>query len=68
MIGNDIIDLNVAAIESDWQRKGFLEKQFTEEEQTLIKNAEDSFEKVWLLWSMKAVSYTHLTLPTILLV
>ena len=29
MIGNDIVDLSLAAIQSNWQRRGFLEKQFT---------------------------------------
>ena len=57
MIGNDIVDLNLAKIQSNWQRKGFLEKQFTEEEQDYILNSENSFEIVWLLWSMKEAAY-----------
>ena len=36
MIGNDIVDLKLAKNQSNWQRKGFLEKQFTEEEQKTI--------------------------------
>ena len=35
-IGNDIVDLNLAKTESNWQRKGFLEKQFTQKEQEEI--------------------------------
>lgn len=57
MIGNDIIDLNLAETESDWQRKGFLEKQFTSEEQAIILEAKNSFEMVWRIWSMKEAAY-----------
>ena len=57
MIGNDIIDLILAQKESNWKRKGFLEKQFTEKEQLLIHIAKDSFKMVWLLWSMKEAAY-----------
>ena len=41
----------------DWQRKGFLEKQFTSKEQTIILAAENPFEMVWLFWSMKESAY-----------
>lgn len=57
MIGNDIVDLKQAAIESNWQRKGFLNKVFTEKEQNLILNAKNSFEMVWKLWTMKESVY-----------
>lgn len=57
MIGNDIVDLNVASVESNWQRKGFLNKIFTEEEQRVILNSENSFQSVWLFWSMKESAY-----------
>ena len=57
MIGNDIVDLNLAKVQSNWQRKGFLEKQFTEEEQEIILNSSDSFSQVWLFWSMKEAAY-----------
>ena len=57
MIGNDVVDLNLAATESNWQRAGFLEKQFTKKEQESIVNAEDSFLQVWLFWSMKEAAY-----------
>tara|TARA_B110000091_G_scaffold208142_1_gene247357 strand:- start:2032 stop:2598 length:567 start_codon:yes stop_codon:yes gene_type:complete len=57
MIGNDIVDLNLAAKESNWQRPGFLEKQFTIKEQESILNAPDSFLQVWLFWSMKEAAY-----------
>ncbi len=57
MIGNDIVDLNVASVESNWRRKGFLSKIFTADEQDLILNVKDSFKMVWLLWSMKESTY-----------
>ena len=57
MIGNDIVDLNMASVESNWQRKGFLNKIFTDEEQRVILNSQNSFELVWLFWSMKESAY-----------
>ena len=57
MIGNDIIDLQVAEKESNWQRKGFLEKQFTPKEQIVIHASENPFKTVWRLWSMKESVY-----------
>ncbi len=57
MIGNDVIDLALAHKESNWQRKGFLEKIFTPKEQQLILNAENPEIMVWNLWSRKEASY-----------
>ena len=57
MIGNDIIDLSLSKIESNWQRRGFLEKQFTANEQKLILAAKNSFVLVWKFWSMKEAAY-----------
>ncbi len=57
MIGNDVVDLQLAKTQSNWQRKGFLEKQFTEEEQQTILNSENPFLQVWLFWSMKEAAY-----------
>lgn len=57
MIGNDIIDILESRKESNWQRKGFIEKLFTVEEQLLISNANDSEIMVWMLWSMKEAAY-----------
>ena len=33
MIGNDIVDLDLARKESNWKRKGFLDKIFSLQEQ-----------------------------------
>ncbi|QOD59757.1 4-phosphopantetheinyl transferase family protein [Polaribacter haliotis] len=60
-IGNDIVDLKFAKTESNWQRKGFLEKQFTKKEQEIILNASDSFLQVWQFWSMKESAYKCFT-------
>lgn len=57
MIGNDIVDLALAQKESNWQRKGFLDKIFTQNEQLLILNAENPAMVVWNLWSRKEAAY-----------
>ncbi len=57
MIGNDIVDLAKAKRESNWQRKGFLDKLFTEKEQELILTSENPELKVWNLWSRKEAAY-----------
>lgn len=57
MIGNDIIDLGVANLESNWQRPRFLSKLFSKKEQEIIASAEDTTNIVWRLWSMKESAY-----------
>jgi len=57
VIGNDIIDLALAKKESNWRRKGFIEKIFTSSEQLLILNANDPEIMVWYLWSQKEAVY-----------
>lgn len=57
MIGNDVVDLNLALKESNWKRKGFLDKIYTSFEQKLIQEAENQDEMVWLLWSLKESMY-----------
>lgn len=57
MIGNDIIDLALAQKESNWKRKGFLDKIFTPNEQFLILNARNPEVMVWNLWSRKEAAY-----------
>ncbi|HEY0091880.1 MAG TPA: 4'-phosphopantetheinyl transferase superfamily protein [Flavobacterium sp.] len=57
MIGNDIIDLQLAAVESNWTRKGFLEKIFNPSEIEIIFLADNHFLMVWILWSMKESAY-----------
>lgn len=57
MIGNDVIDLLQSRKESNWQRRGFIDKLFTPDEKLLISNAADPEIMVWLLWSMKEAAY-----------
>jgi phosphopantetheinyl transferase (holo-ACP synthase) len=57
MIGNDIVDLDLAQIQSNWKRKGFLDKIFTLNEQKLIFEAAIPDIMVWNLWSRKEAGY-----------
>lgn len=60
MIGNDIIDLQLAGVQSDWQRPRFRERVFTANENQLIDSTEDPFYTAWRLWSMKESGYKAL--------
>lgn len=57
MIGNDVVDLAIAQKESNWKRKGFLDKIFTASEQNLILYATNQEQMVWMLWSLKESTY-----------
>lgn len=57
MIGNDVVDLKLAKAESNWQRKGFLDKIYTKCEQNLIWNSTNPETTVWILWSLKESVY-----------
>lgn len=57
MIGNDIVDLNLAKTQSTWRRRGYLQKIFSKEEQKHILNSENKDRMVWLFWSMKEAAY-----------
>lgn len=57
MIGNDVIDLELAAVENNWRRRGYLDKLFSPAEQQLIGQATDQDRMVWLLWSAKEAAY-----------
>lgn len=57
MIGNDIVDLALAKKESNWERKGFLDKIYTKNEQLLILKSENPATMVWILWSCKESAY-----------
>jgi len=57
MIGNDVIDLQQARLDSNWRRPGFSAKIFTSREQQLISEAQDPEWMVWQLWSMKEAGY-----------
>jgi phosphopantetheinyl transferase (holo-ACP synthase) len=55
--GNDIVDIATAAAESNWERVGFLEKIFTQQEQQYILDAAMPGQMVWRLWTMKESAY-----------
>lgn len=57
MIGNDVVDLALAQKESNWKRRGFLDKIFTKDEQLLISKSENPEVMVWNLWSRKEAAY-----------
>ena len=57
MIGNDVVDLQLAKKENNWQRKGFLDKIFTKNEQILIQKSSNREITIWNLWSRKEASY-----------
>ncbi|AOW11366.1 phosphopantetheinyl transferase [Flavobacterium gilvum] len=57
MIGNDIVDLDLAQSESNWQRKGFLDKIFSQDEKRLILTNSNPELMVWNLWSRKEAAY-----------
>lgn len=57
MIGNDIIDLEAASVQSNWQRPGFLDKLFHYQEQQLILQSSQPQVQVWMLWAMKEAAY-----------
>lgn len=57
MIGNDIVDLALASNQSNWKRKGYLSKIFTDLEQEFISKSSNPNEMVWSLWSRKEAVY-----------
>ena len=61
MIGNVVVDLSLGRIESNWRRKGFLNKIFTISEQDLILQASNQEKMVWILWSLKESTYKAYT-------
>lgn len=57
MIGNDIVDLQLARTQSNWQRPRFIEKIFSQKERDFILASEDPELEVWKLWTMKESAY-----------
>lgn len=57
MIGNDIVDLQVAKEQSNWQRRGWLQKICTDVEQNDILSSKNPEMLVWKYWSMKEAVY-----------
>jgi len=57
MVGNDIVDLHISRQESNWQRKGWIQKIFSAKEQAAISLSTEPEKMVWLFWSMKEAAY-----------
>jgi phosphopantetheinyl transferase (holo-ACP synthase) len=57
VLGNDLVDLKQAAKDSNWQRKGYLNKICTSHEQQFILEDDAAETMLWLIWTMKEASY-----------
>lgn len=57
MMGNDLVDLQLAKTQSNWQRPKFLKKIFTKVEQAFISNSKNPELQVWRFWTMKEAAY-----------
>lgn len=57
MIGNDIVDFELAKIETNWQRPRLLDKIFSTKEQDYIALSSDPFKTFWTLWAAKEAAY-----------
>lgn len=57
MIGNDVVDLTFASIGHRWKEQRFMDKVFSIDEQNLIADADNQFQTIWLLWTMKESAY-----------
>ena len=57
MLGNDVIDLTLAKTQSNWTRRNYLSKIFSQQEQNIIYSSDNPELMVWLMWSMKEAAY-----------
>ena len=57
MIGNDIVDLELVKVQSNWKREGFLDKIFTQNEQKFIHESSNPAVEIWKLWTRKEAAY-----------
>jgi phosphopantetheinyl transferase (holo-ACP synthase) len=57
MIGNDIVDLKLAAKESTWNRPRLHSKLFSKNEQEYLRLSENPEQLFWLFWTMKEAAY-----------
>ncbi|MEW7292058.1 4'-phosphopantetheinyl transferase family protein [Aquimarina sp. 2304DJ70-9] len=56
-MGNDIVDLQLARKQSNWRRRGWLQKIYTNAEQKYILASKTPEILVWKFWSMKEATY-----------
>ncbi|MEO0059221.1 MAG: hypothetical protein RLZZ312_868 [Bacteroidota bacterium] len=57
MIGNDIVDLQLARTQSNWQRPRFLEKVCSKNEIEYIQNSINQELAFWKIWTIKESAY-----------
>jgi phosphopantetheinyl transferase (holo-ACP synthase) len=57
VIGNDVVDLNLAAMQSNWRRPNYLQKICTSFEIDAINSAKNPDNLVWEIWSRKEAVY-----------
>jgi len=57
VVGNDIVDLNIAFKNSRWNDPRFIDKVFTLNEKKQLVNTNHKFQTIWRLWSMKESAY-----------
>lgn len=57
MIGNDIVDLDLAFCSHRWENARVFEKIFDIEEQNIISKSKNPLQDIWWLWSMKESAY-----------
>lgn len=56
-IGNDIIDLKLARLESNIFRKGYLDKILSSAEQKIMFESEYPWLQFWIFWNQKEAVY-----------
>lgn len=57
MIGNDVVDLQLAAKQSNWRRPNYLQKICTSLEIDAINSSNNPDNLVWEIWSRKEAVY-----------
>jgi len=57
VIGNDIVDLRLAAKASNIFRRGYLQKICSSKEVKYIETADESYLAFWRIWTMKESAY-----------
>jgi len=57
MVGNDIVDLELARVAHRWKDPRFQKKVFCEQERAIITASSNPFTCIWRFWSMKESAY-----------
>ncbi len=57
MIGNDLVDIQIAYPEKKSENRNFIKKVFNPHEEKLISQSQNKETILWLLWSMKEAAY-----------